>query len=394
MSYQIRLFMQGFVLMFSYLFLNTAIATAAIDDTTPAYLATVNMSLGEKNYLKLHDTLPIYQNAVMHPWPVLSSNKLLKKGMRSSIVPLLRERLGATNELPLAYDRSDLIYDAELVEAVKGFQQRNGLKNDGIIGKDTLQELNVTPEVRVKQIQINMQRWASLSPQLGNRFIMVNIPDYRLYVYEDNQEILTMKAIVGKPTSPTPELRSQVIRVVFNPPWNIPVKIAQKEMVKKVIEDPSYLDANHIKIYESQESNAMAINQDEVDWYAARVNGFPYHLRQDPGDDNSLGLVKFEFQNSADVYLHDTPAKELFNQDVRALSHGCVRLENAFSLVDYLMRDDPEWTEDRMQEILMDGKTKYIKAYHSIPILITYITAWVDDNGTVNFRDDVYGKDN
>lgn len=363
------------------------------DSTKPAYLANQNKSIAEQNYEKLRDVLPIYQNAIMHPWPVIKLNHLLKKGMKSNSVNLIRARLDATNELPANYDRNDNVYDSQLVEAVKGFQERNGLKADGVIGDQTVQEFNIPPEARVKQIEINMQRWLNLAPELTDRFVMVNVPDFRLHAYEDSQEVLTMKAIVGKPTAQTPELESQIVRLEFNPPWNVPDKIAQKELVQKAMEDPGYLSENHIKIFESSEPGAMQINPIDVDWQSALDNGFPYFFRQDPGDDNSLGLVKFEFQNTENVYLHDTPAKELFNQDVRTLSHGCVRLENAFALVDYLMQDDPDWNLDRMQDILSLGKTKFIKAYKPTRILITYITAWVDDQGDVNFRNDVYGKD-
>ncbi len=402
MSDRIRLFMHRFFLGLSFLFIT--ITTVAAENVIPnddrasqnnSIFANVNeTSLAQKNYAKLRQALLLYQNASMHPWPVIQGNRLLKEGMHSKIVPLLRERLREINELPADYNQMDNRYDSELAASIRLFQEHNGLQADGIIGQNTLEKLNILPALRAKQIEINMQRWASLLPYLGSRFIMVNIPEYRLHVYEDNQEVLSMKAIVGKPTSPTPELNSQIKRLVFNPPWNVPVKIAQKELVNKVMENPGYLDENHIRIFDSPESDAVEINQYDVDWEAAANNGFPYHFRQDPGDDNSLGLVKFEFENSHDVYLHDTPAKELFNQEIRDLSHGCVRLENAFALVDYLMRDNPEWTEDRVQDILSEGKTKYIKAYRPTPILITYITAWVDEDGAINFRDDVYGKDN
>ncbi|HSW68950.1 MAG TPA: L,D-transpeptidase family protein [Gammaproteobacteria bacterium] len=355
-------------------------------------LGTETLSLAEKNYVQLRDVLPLYQDAVMHPWPTIpETSKKLKIGVKNSAVIFLRERLKATRDLPEYYNRSDNLFDKPLAQAVKGFQKRNGLKIDGIVGKMTLQELNVPASIRAKQIVINMQRWASLAHRLNGRFIMVNVPDYELYVYDNNEKILSMKIIVGKPESETPELQSQISRLVFNPYWNVPTKIAQNEIVKKVQEDPSYLDSNRLKIL-SNEKN-YEIDQDKVDWRAARENGFPYRFRQEPGLDNSLGVVKFEFQNSHDVYLHDTPVKELFNQDERALSHGCVRLENPLALVDFLMDGSPDWSEDYLQEIIASEKTKYVKAYRPTPILITYITAWVDENGAVNFRDDIYGKD-
>jgi murein L,D-transpeptidase YcbB/YkuD len=358
-------------------------------------LGTANMSLAEKNYEQLREILPLYQNAVMHPWPTIpETNKLLKVGVKNSAVILLRERLKATRDLPEYYHRDDNLFDKSLAQAVKAFQIRSGLKADGVVGKITLQELNVPPAIRVKQIVINMQRWMSLSHHLEGRFVMVNIPDYELYAYDNNEKILTMKTIVGKPTNETPELQSQISRLVFNPYWNVPTKIAQNEIVKKVQEDPNYLYTNRLKILKSDGDHSAEIDQDQINWRSAETDGFPYRFRQEPGLDNSLGVVKFEFQNAHDVYLHDTPVKELFNQDDRALSHGCVRLENPLALVDFLMNGSPDWDEERMQEILGEDKTKYVKAYHPTPIVITYITAWVDDSGTLNFRNDIYGKDN
>lgn len=389
------------------LFVSPCFATSDDNDMTPsmdslytsyhstASLGTANMSLAEKNYMQLREILPLYQDAVMHPWPIIpETNKKLKVGVRNSAVILLRERLKATHDLPEYYDRDDNLFDRSLAQAVKAFQTRNGLTADGIVGKMTLQQLNVPPDIRLKQIVINMQRWMSLAHRLNGRFIMVNVPDYELYAYDNNEKILTMKAIVGKPGAETPELQSQISRLVFNPYWNVPTKIAQNEIVKKVREDPGYLDSMRLKILKTDGDNAKEIDQDQIDWRSAQVDGFPYRFRQEPGLDNSLGIVKFEFQNAHDVYLHDTPAKELFNQEDRALSHGCVRLEDPLALVDFLMNGSPDWDDERIQEIIGSDKTKYVKVYRPTPIVITYITAWVDDSGAINFRNDIYGKDN
>lgn len=356
---------------------------------------TVSMSLAEKNYMQLRDLLPLYQNAVMHPWPVIpETRKKLKAGVKDPAVVLLRERLKATHDLPEYYNRSDYLFDKSLAQAVKSFQRRNGLHADGVVGKITLQELNVPADIRVRQIIINMQRWVALSHQLNGRFVLVNVPDYELYAYDNNEKVLTMKTIVGKPDAETPELQSNISRLVFNPYWNVPTTIAQNEIVKKVQQDPGYLDTNRMKILRTDEEHSSEVDQNQIDWSSARTNGFPYRFRQEPGLDNSLGIVKFEFQNSHDVYLHDTPVKELFNQDDRALSHGCVRLENPLALVDFLMDGNPDWSEERMQDILSTDKTKYVNTARRTPIIITYITAWVDDAGMLNFRDDIYGKDN
>jgi len=361
----------------------------------PAYytraMQASEMPVAERNYQKLRELLPLYQEAMQHPWPALPDNIKLKRGSKSYNVGLLKQHLQATGDL--STDDQGNVFDSQLTLAVKRFQERHGLHADGVVGKNTLAELNVPPAVRVQQIEVNMTRWEALAPKLGDRFIMVNVPDYELYVYENNEKILSMKAIVGKTDHQTPELASTVTRIVFNPYWNIPDSIAKNDIAPKVIENPYYLDDMHIKIFSSEADNAYEINPDEVDWDTARYNGVPYHLRQEPGLDNALGLVKFEFYSSNDVYLHDTPAKDLFNLDVRDLSHGCVRLERPFDLVAYLMQDNSDWTNYQQEQLLADGRTVYVKVPKPIKVFITYITAWVDEDGVVNFRDDVYGKD-
>ncbi len=201
------------------------------------------------------------------------------------------------------------------------------------------------------------------------------------------------QAIVGKPERPTPEINSTVTRIVFNPYWNIPKMIAEEDIVPKAINNPDYLDDMHIRVFERQDTDAAELDPHDVDWNSAQDDGLQYHLRQDPGNDNALGLVKFEFPNSNDVYMHDTPAKNLFNLDKRAFSSGCIRLEKPFELVTYLMQDDPEWTNDMLEQILAANTTKYQKVSRPTRVIITYLTAWVDDEGDLQFRDDLYGLD-
>jgi len=385
MSNQIRLFMQYLTLFFISLFiLSNAIAESE------------QTSLAEKNYTALYNSLSTYQNAVIHPWPTVYTHTKIKLGKKNSAIPLLITRLKITNDLPKDYLNNENIYDLQLEESVKTFQQRHGLKVDGIIGDNTLNELNIPANVRVKQIQANLLRWALLTPQLNNTnnsFILVNIPEFQLYIFENNQQVLKMKAIVGKPDRQTPEITSKVTRIILNPYWNVPDMIAYKDIIPKIISNPNYLDEMNIKIFDQTENNSYEINQDSIDWQSAENNGFNYHFRQEPGNNNALGLIKFEFKNSDDIYLHDTPAKELFNQDTRVFSSGCIRLENPFALADYLMRTSPIWNNEYIEEILETGKTTYINASEPMPLFITYITAWVDETGIINFRPDVYEKD-
>ncbi|EKD72950.1 MAG: ErfK/YbiS/YcfS/YnhG family protein [uncultured bacterium] len=357
------------------------------------FLLEDNVPLADKNYQKLREALPLYQYAALHPWPTIPDNNLLKRGANNSAVPLLRARLQASHDLSPTYYSFNNVFDEELVLAVKKFQQRHGLKADGVVGQATRRELNIPPSVRAQQIAINMQRWARLSSALHDRFIMVNVPDFKLYVFENNHEVLSMKAIVGKRDRQTPEIISRITRLVLHPYWNVPRMIASKDIIPKVINDPYYLDDMHIRIFTVEGGDSVEMSPYEIDWETAQKNGFQYFFRQDPGDDNALGQVKFEFPNSKHIYLHDTPAKELFDADVRTFSSGCIRLENPFALVDYLMKTNPKWDEIRLQDMLDTGETTYVKAARPTPIVITYITAWVDEKGDIQFRDDVYGKD-
>ncbi len=347
-----------------------------------------------KNYAALQQALALYETAATHPWPLLPSNaRPLKPGMKNGYVVALRGRLEATGELKNSDPTHLDTYDDNLENAVMTFQSCHGLTPDGIVGSDTRAALNVPPQERIKQIQVNMARWAKLAGELGDHYIMVNVPAYRLDLVENGNIVLSMKAIVGKPTRPTPEIDSTVTRIIFNPYWNVPKLIAQKDIVPKILNDPDYLNEMHIKVINREEDDAPEINPNEIDWQAAAEEGFRYHFRQDPGENNALGLVKFEFQNSHDVYMHDTPAKELFDADKRAFSSGCIRLERPFDLVTYLMEYNANWNDDRMHTILEEGKTSYIKIARPMPVIITYLTTWVDEEGQLQFRDDIYGKD-
>jgi murein L,D-transpeptidase YcbB/YkuD len=409
MSNQRRLFMQQ--LTFSILFIWLAVchsepqedttdytpASVATEARTEAYTEPHNdptQTLASKNSTSLQTELALYQTAAQKPWVALDiDHHKLKSGRHNPVVPLIRERLQLSGDLGNSENPDNTIYDKQLILAVKHFQARHNLNADGIIGHDTLTELNIPPEQRIKSIQVNLQRWSDLSKKLGERFIIVNIPDYQLYLFDKGNQVLMMKAIVGKPDWQTPELISRITRIVFNPYWNVPVTIAANDLVPKAKSDPYYLEDMHIKVFINNGNHSEQVDRSEIDWQNVKSEDTSYTFRQDPGDDNALGVVKFEFPNEHDVYLHDTPVKSLFEGPVRDLSHGCVRLEKPLDLVTYLMKDDPKWDENRTQEILDTHKTNYIKIPKPIPIYITYITVWADENGVVNYRDDIYQRD-
>lgn len=383
-----RLFMQTFVMFW---LMQTAFGFTAHE---PIDFATTELSIAEKNYNALQEALPLYEKAIITPWPTIPSGVRLKPGTKNMAVMALRGRLKATEDLLPENDTGLTLYDHAVTEAVKHFQTRHGLTPDGVVGPETLYELNISPEERLHQIKVNMERWAKLSHELGDRYILVNVPDYQLELIENGQRVLSMKAIVGKPERPTPEIFSTITRVVFNPYWNVPKIIANEDIVPKVLKNPNYLDDMHIRILDRQMEDAYEINPEEIDWQSAYQEGFQYHFRQDPGNNNALGLIKFEFRNADDIYLHDTPARNLFNQSRRAFSSGCIRLEKPYDLAYYLMRNDPDWSEEKLAAYLDSGTTKYVKVSNPTKVIITYVTSWVDDTGNLQFRDDVYGWDN
>lgn len=394
MKNRLRSFMQHlslliFTVAFSLLGCNTTAQMLSSMPTQPSQ----SPSLAEKNYIQLNDALKIYQAAAQHPWTTLPVNKLLKLGSKNINVALLRERLQSSGDLPTMND-NNIAFDSVLAQAVKSFQLQHGLKPDGIVGEATFAELNVSPEDRIKQIQINMSRWAKLNGKLGNRFILVNIPDYQMVLIDNNLKVLSMKAIVGKPTRQTPELYSRVTRVILNPSWHVPTKIAKKDLLPKIQQDPDYFDDMNIHVIEQIHNKPTEVNSDDIDWDNMSENqDMNLDFRQDPGEKNALGAVKFEFPNDVDVYMHDTPAKNLFDSYTRDFSSGCIRLEKPFDLVSYLMKDNENWDNDRIQEVVQSKKTTFVRIMKPIPIIITYITAWVDDNGKVNFRNDIYHRD-
>lgn len=351
-------------------------------------------SLASINFWHLNNAIAVYQHAAEQGWDTIPDYPVLKPGMKNRAIITLRRHLLLTGDLPNDNnDTNPRYYDEDLQQAVQLFQKRHGLTEDGVIGKLTRAQLNINPEYRIRQLAVNMQRWADLSGKLGDRFIIVNIPDFHMYLFDHNQNVLTLRAIVGKPDLQTPQLASKITRIVFNPYWNIPKTIAKNDIAQKVLDDPNYLSKMHIKVLAGDGDNAYSINPYHINWYDAKENGIEYQLRQDPGPDNALGQVKFEFQNSQSVYMHDTSARNLFATDIRDYSHGCIRLENPFALVQYLMQDDPNWNEEKLQGILDSRHTKYVSVPHPIPIFLTYFTAWVDENGHINFRDDLYHLD-
>lgn len=326
-----------------------------------------------QQYKALRKELLTYYNIEKNGgWPVISlPGKILQQGDSSAAVPLLKQRLRMVGDYRLK-DNSQF-FGTELKEAVLLAQKRFGLVEDGVVGSGTLAQLNKPVSDRIKQILLNMERmrWMPAQPA-GNR-ILANIPDYKLHVFEDGKRVFSMKIVVGKAANKTVVFNDKLQYVVFSPYWNVPESIVRNEILPAMQRNPSYL-AQH--------------NMEQT----GTRNGLPV-IRQKPGGNNSLGRVKFIFPNSYAIYFHDTPAKSLFDRNQRAFSHGCIRLAEPTRLASYLLRGNTAWTDSRMNEAMYAGEEKWVTLAEPVPVAITYFTAWVDGDGKVNFREDIYGHD-
>lgn len=341
---------------------------------------------------RLYAVLPRYERLAEQAWPTIPYVKAIKPGEEGTFIPAIRHRLMLLGDMTDTGYSESTYYGPQLVQGVEHFQSRHGLDVTGIIGRETIAALNISPRQRLAQLVDSMQRWAKLPSYPGDQYIQVNVPSYELQVIENNDPILSMKVVVGLPNWPTPELRSQVQTIVLNPAWNVPRNITEREIVQHMVKNPRYLEENDLTVYKDWHKDTV-IDPAMINWKAyAGKKDLPYLISQNPGDTNALGSVKFIFPNPHDVYLHDTQAKGLFSQSERAFSHGCVRLEEPQLLYQYLMENNPSVDSEKAEEARLSGKTKHVALSKSIPIYITYITAWIDSNGTVQFRKDIYRK--
>jgi murein L,D-transpeptidase YcbB/YkuD len=342
-------------------------------------------------YVRLKDAYMKYVAiAEAGGWKSLPTTLTLKKGDRSPHLAALAARLRATGDLGSQGSTAD-VYGDELADAIAHFQRRHGLEPDGVVGRRVVAEMNVPVASRIRQLELNLERWRWLPRDLGERYIFVNVPEYRLEIHEGQRIALAMNVITGAKDTPTPIFSDTMTHIVFSPYWNVPDGIASGETIPAVQTDPSFLARNQIEVVGT---SGKVVDPSTIDWSAATEEGeFPYRFRQRPGSSNSLGLVKFMFPNQYDVYLHDTPADLLFKRADRALSHGCVRVEQPQQLAEYLLKDQPEWTPQRITEAMHAGEEKHVKLRSAIPVHLMYWTARVHEDGTVHFQPDVYGRD-
>ena len=284
------------------------------------------------------------------------------------------------------------VFDGILKEGVQRFQTRHGLTADGTVGARTLSELNVPISERILQLTASLERCQPLPQLLEPRHILVNIADFTLKLYEDGKPVLSMPVIVGKTYRQTPVFNGRISSLVLNPTWEVPHSIATKDLLPKIKKNPGYLGQMHFRVFQGWKG-AAEIDPATINWANLSTTHFPYRLRQDPGPTNSLGRVKFLFPNPYDVYLHDTPARELFQKDARTFSSGCIRIAKPLDLAVYLLQGTKLNAMDTLTGAIAREKTQQIVIPAPIAVHIVYMTAWVDREGIIQFRPDIYNRD-
>lgn len=348
----------------------------------------------QPEYARLREVLTRYRGlARQRPMPRIPGGSSIEPGARDGRVRNLRTRMSIAledSEVPAPQGDEEL-YDPALVEAVRAVQRRYGLHDDGVVGGATRQALNREPADLVGQIEVNMERWRWLPEALGARYLLVNIAGFELEAKGETGPALKMRVVVGRPYRRTPVLSSQITHVVINPSWTVPETIETEDVLPEVRKDIGYLEKMHLRVFDGWAEDAPELDPREIDWSSASPHR--YRFRQDPGPWNALGRIKFVLANSHSVYLHDTPDRKLFERETRGFSSGCIRLEDPFALVENLLADEPDSTVRRVEEAREASEERIIPLAQPRPIHILYWTAWVDDQGAVNFRNDIYGRD-
>lgn len=326
-------------------------------------------------YQLLKQQIRSYAKLTGAPWPALelpSGSRRLKVGDSTAVIADIGARLQTLGDLYAAPTGGER-YDSITVLGVQRFQTRHGMHPDGVIGADVMRALNVSPAARVRSMLINMERLRWVSEAQAPNLLLVNIPEFRLHVIDQGRQVMDMDVVVGNRATSTVTFSDTMTQIVFSPSWEVPSSIVHKDILKGMARDPGYLAKHHMKITGGPRDDPS--------------------VREDPGSTNPLGHVKFLFPNSYSIYMHDTPAKSLFEHEYRAASHGCIRLGHADELAEYLLRNDTEWPTSRIRSAMTGGKETFVKLAQPWPVSIVYFTAWVDGDGVLQFRNDVYGHD-
>ena len=358
-------------------------------NTDPAAHPFAALEIDNKQYKALKKHLFwLKQKEQEGGWNKVDSIGKIEVGATSEAVPSLRKRLEATGELA-SIDLESVVFDSTLYNAVKIFQKKHGLNEDGVPGGKTLLALNKTVWEKIEQVKVNMERWKWLPEQLEEEYVLVNIPGFTAYAFRDQQKEMEMRVITGTANTVTPVFKDTIEYIVASPYWNIPFSISTGEILPQLKKNPSYIDNKHMEVLAA----GNVVDHHSIDWSNVSRATFRYQIRQKPGAFNSLGRIKFMFPNKYSVYMHDTNAKDLFNRDERTFSHGCIRVSKPVDFARYLLHDQEEWTIDSLDTAMSQQKEQIIRISKKVPVYILYFTAWADDEGNVKMYKDVYWRD-
>ncbi|WP_234188471.1 murein L,D-transpeptidase [Shinella sp. NM-101] len=351
-------------------------------------VASNNPILGPGAVPNIQQAIADYQQIVSAGgWSDVASAQKLQLGVVDPGVQTLRQRLMISGDLPREAGISNS-FDSYVDGAVKRFQARHGLPQDGVLGEYTLKAMNVPATTRLNQLNTNLVRLQTMSGDLGQRYVMVNIPAAYIEAVEDGRVALRHVAVVGRISRPTHILNSKIYDVTLNPYWTAPRSIVEKDIVPLMRKDPTYLKRNNIRLIDG---SGREVAPETVDWFADKAPNLMF--RQDPGKINAMASTKINFHNTNNEYMHDTPQQGLFNKLMRFESSGCVRVQNVRDLITWLLRDTPGWSRQQIEKVINDRVNTPIKLAVEVPVYFVYITAWSARDRVVQFRDDIYQMD-
>lgn len=347
-------------------------------------------------FRRLNEALAQYRDLVARGgWPtdIPDAGRTIEPGQTDPRIEFIRRRLAVTDGASL---EGGAVYDAALQAAVRRFQRRHGFNEDARIGRLTIRSMNISAETRMRQIEVNLDRLRAMPPRSGGTEIYVNIPEFRLRVYEGDTVAMEMRVVAGRPERPTPILSSRIVEIIFNPTWTVPTKVAREDLLPRFRRNPQDMVDRGFRVFAGWSSRAQEIDVASYDWRSvteAQMNRLM--VRQDSGPRNALGQMRLTLTNTPDIYLHDTPDRGYFLRDMRGLSSGCIRLERPSDLVEYVMRHNrPQWDQTRIRDTIRDGdERRSVPVARPVPVHLIYVTSWVTPEGEMNFREDIYGID-
>ncbi|WP_228257324.1 L,D-transpeptidase family protein [Marinobacter sp. NP-4(2019)] len=348
------------------------------------------------DYRQLLTAREFLQSLLAIPWEPIAGGPTIRPGMTDDRLPLIRQRLIALGDLMPTISLEEQIieshYSDRLEAAVTRFQARHGLATDGLIGRRTLASLNITPREKLVQLDANLERWRWLPEDLGDTYIIVNIAGFELRMVKEGKEVLKTRVIVGRPYRQTPVFSDRIRYLVFNPTWTVPRSIMIEDQLPTIRRDPDYLQTMDFTVYRGWGADRERVDPETIDWWLLSKNNFPFQLVQEPGPRNALGRVKFMFPNKFDIYLHDTPARSLFSHSKRTFSSGCIRVEEPFRLASLLLEGQDGWSRERIERVVNSRELTTVYLKEPVPVHLEYWTTWVDGDGTLHFRNDIYER--